>query len=218
MSYEEKKQRALLRDQVYLRMAKDHADLSKDPNTKVGAVIISDDNLPVSFGYNGAPSCFPDDQLPGRDPRKLSLRAIVRYGPEDESTIEEVSISSTMNKYPLVNHAEINALNHAKDPQMLLGSTLYVTHFPCRDCARAIVSRGVRRVVVGQAVRVLDDEGGSKRFVPEGCDSSSLASQDCNDAILILGTGVEEVTTMDACFRFPSSKMIHSSALEDSAT
>lgn len=97
---------------------------SKDPSTQVGACIINPKNNRVlSLGYNGFPNGCSDDVFPwGKTNRK-----------EED------------NKYSYVVHAELNAILNAK--QDLVGSTLYVTHFPCAECAKAIVQSGIKEVV-----------------------------------------------------------------------
>jgi dCMP deaminase len=48
-------------------------------------------------------------------------------------------------KYPFVCHAELNAILNCNTD--LHGCTLYVTLFPCNECAKAIIQSGIRRVV-----------------------------------------------------------------------
>jgi dCMP deaminase len=95
---------------------------SKDPATKVGAAIIRDKRV-LSLGYNGMPKGCDDKDMP--------------WGKTDPDPLKT--------KYPYVVHAELNAiLNANKD---LTGSTLYVTMFPCNECAKAIVQCGIQEVV-----------------------------------------------------------------------
>jgi dCMP deaminase len=100
-------------------MADHIKDWSKDPSTKVGAVIVRPDRTIASFGYNG----FPRGVLDGPE----------RYADRAE-------------KYPRVVHAELNAILNAREP--LTGYTLFVTPLhPCASCAGAIIQSGIRRVV-----------------------------------------------------------------------
>lgn len=92
---------------------------SKDPSTKVGAVLVTEEGDPVSWGYNGPPRELNDDEI-------YSL-------PREE-------------KLFYVEHAERNVLFQAGERAK--GCTLFSTHFPCADCARMIVKSGVKRVVV----------------------------------------------------------------------
>lgn len=103
---------------VFMKMAFDIAELSKDPKTKTGAILVSPDKRSISIGYNGFPPGFPD--------RKLWLN---NRDNEEEFT-----------KYELTNHAERNAIDqcHFND---LSGWSIYCTHKPCLDCARAILTK-----------------------------------------------------------------------------
>lgn len=94
---------------------------SKDPNTQVGACIVSQDNIIISTGYNGLPNGCSDDEYPWE-----------RVGEET--------------KYPYVVHAELNAILNANGRD-LRGSRLYVALFPCNECAKAIIQAGVKEVL-----------------------------------------------------------------------
>jgi dCMP deaminase len=105
-------------DSFFLDFAGQVANLSKDPDRKVGAVLVPLDRRQLSIGYNGFP---PEvDDLP-------SLLADKQF------------------KLANMVHAEENCLHQA--PFNPSGCTLYVTRFPCRHCATRIVSAGVLRVV-----------------------------------------------------------------------
>lgn len=104
-------------DQRFLDLALHVSSWSKDPSTKVGAVLVGTDKRQVALGYNGFPSGVADDS-------RLNNR---------ESRL----------RYTL--HAERNVLDNATFPTA--GSTLYTTHPPCCACALSIVSKGVSRVV-----------------------------------------------------------------------
>lgn len=107
-----------LKDKSYLLMAHEMAQLSLDPSTKVGAVIVN--GRVLSTGYNGFPASLLDD------PNWYANRET---------------------KYPLVIHAEVNAILYCQDREALKGATLYVTHSPCRECAKLVEAVGIRRVV-----------------------------------------------------------------------
>jgi dCMP deaminase len=111
-------------DQVMMRMALVISTMSKDPSTKVGAILVSPDRTRISVGYNGFPRQIPD----------LEKWWNNREGDEKE-----------FSKYELVRHAEMNAITQAKTD--LANWTLYVTHHPCMDCAKNIVAEGITRVV-----------------------------------------------------------------------
>ena len=99
------------------------ADRSKDPSTQVGACIVSDDNRILSTGYNGFPQGCSDDEFPWN---------------RDENLGET--------KYNFVVHAELNAILNAGG-KSLGGSRIFVSLFPCHECAKAIIQSGVREVV-----------------------------------------------------------------------
>jgi dCMP deaminase len=128
-----------LRHNVYIDMAKSIARLSKDNNTKIGCIIISENNEPVSWGYNGALSGIDDDVIPhSREPKKVTYRR--------NSEI----ITQDVNKYPFMFHAESNAI-HFANKDKLKNATLYVTGYPCSECAKLIVRSGIKRVVIHQS-------------------------------------------------------------------
>ena len=93
------------------------AQRSKDNSTQVGACIVNDKHKIVSVGYNGMPTGCDDDDMPWERDGETSLDT----------------------KYPFVCHAELNAI--------LNSCTLYVTLFPCNECAKAIIQSGIKRVV-----------------------------------------------------------------------
>ena len=108
-------------DEYFMGVAMLAARRSKDPNTQVGACIVSEDNIIISTGYNGMPKGCSDDIFPW------------------DRTGEET-------KYPYVVHAELNAILNANGRD-LRGSKLYVALFPCNECAKAIIQSGVKEVV-----------------------------------------------------------------------
>ncbi len=108
-------------DEYFMGVAMLAARRSKDPNTQVGACIVSTDNIIISTGYNGLPNGCSDDEYP--------------WDREGEDT-----------KYPYVVHAELNAILNANGRD-LRGSRLYVALFPCNECAKAIIQAGVKEVL-----------------------------------------------------------------------
>ena len=134
--------RQLIKDEVYFNMAKEVAKLSKDKNTKVGALIVAQDGTPVSWGYNGAVAGFNDDVIPhSREPEPLT------YSIRNHDTAITTDVEFQSNKYPFMSHAESNAIFFA-DKSKLVGSTIYVTGFPCENCAREIARAKISRVVI----------------------------------------------------------------------
>ena len=110
-------------DEYFMGIAMLAARRSKDPNTQVGACIVSEDNIIISTGYNGMPKGCSDDIFPWE-----------RDGQQD------------MTKYPYVVHAELNAILNANGRD-LRGSRIYVALFPCNECAKAIIQSGVKEVL-----------------------------------------------------------------------
>jgi dCMP deaminase len=97
---------------------------SKDPNTKVGCVFVDDQNHQVSMGYNG--------QIAGLDESQLSWK-------------NEKHLPLDQQKYAYVVHAEANAILHAKGK--LENTRLYVTLFPCHECAKMLATVRVKEVI-----------------------------------------------------------------------
>ena len=94
---------------------------SKDPSTKVGAVVVGPDREIRSTGYNGVVRGV-DDDIPERLERPT--------------------------KYDFFEHAERNAVyNACLIGASLKGCVIYVTAMPCPDCARAIIQSGIKMVV-----------------------------------------------------------------------
>lgn len=107
----------------FLNLARNVAEWSKDPNTKVGAVAVGESKQILETGFNGLPRGVQD--LPERMERPA--------------------------KYIWTAHAEENLVAHAARKQ-LEGSTVYVTHLCCNACARMLINAGVGKVVVGDGM------------------------------------------------------------------
>jgi dCMP deaminase len=106
-------------DKRFLELASLVGSWSKDPSTKIGAVIVDLNRRVVSTGYNGFPRGLADD------PTRLSVR---------ETKLE------------MIIHGEINAILFAQ--RNLDGCTLYTTPLmPCSRCAAIIIQSGIKRVV-----------------------------------------------------------------------
>ena len=110
-------------DEYFMGVAQLSGMRSKDPNTQVGSCIVSSDHKILSMGYNGLPKGCSDDDFPW-----------AREGDALET------------KYPFVVHSELNAILNFRGGT-LEGSTLYVSLFPCNECAKAIIQAGIRTVV-----------------------------------------------------------------------
>ena len=110
-------------DEYFMGVAHLSGMRSKDPNTQVGACIVSSDNKILSMGYNGFPRGCSDDEFP--------------WDREGE-TLDT--------KYPFVTHSELNAILNYRGGS-LDGTKLYVSLFPCNECAKAIIQAGIQTVV-----------------------------------------------------------------------
>ncbi len=114
-------------DEYFMGVADMAGRRSKDPNTQVGACIVSDDNKILSMGYNGFPRGCSDDEFPWS-----------RESGDDDDPYST--------KYLYVTHSELNAILNYRGGS-LEGSKLYVTLFPCNECAKAIIQSGIKTVI-----------------------------------------------------------------------
>lgn len=109
-------------DQYFMGIALLSAQRSKDPSTQVGACIVNQNQRIVGIGYNGFPYGCHDDDFPWQ-----------REGEPLDT------------KYPYVVHAELNAILNSSEN--LRGASLYVSLFPCNECAKAIIQSGIQELV-----------------------------------------------------------------------
>ncbi len=117
-------------DQRFLELAKHISGWSKDPSTQVGCVVVGEDREIRSTGFNGFPRGIKDD---------------------DERLFDREQ------KYPLICHAEENAIMHAARIGLSLkGCTAFVTWPPCTRCARSLIQAGVVEVVYPNDSQVPD--------------------------------------------------------------
>lgn len=110
-------------DEYFMGIALLSAERSKDPNTSVGACIVSQDNRILSVGYNGMPRGCSDDEYPwGREGGNLDT------------------------KYFFVCHAELNAILNYRGSDMK-DAKVYTTLFPCNECSKALIQKGVGEII-----------------------------------------------------------------------
>ena len=117
-------------DMRFLDLATHISEWSKDPSTKVGCVVVGPDREIRSTGFNGFPRGIldSDDRLTDRDL-----------------------------KYPLICHAEENAIMHAARIGLALkGCTAYVTWPPCTRCARSLIQAGISEIVIPSGLEIPD--------------------------------------------------------------
>ena len=113
-------------DEYFMGVAEMSARRSKDPNTQVGACIVSPDNKNLSMGYNGFPKGCSDDDFPWTK----------MHAKDDPYNA----------KYFYATHAELNAILNYRGGS-LEGTKLYVTLFPCNECAKALIQAGITTLI-----------------------------------------------------------------------
>lgn len=111
-------------DEYFMGVALLSAKRSKDPNTKVGACIINSKKRIIGIGYNGLPQGCDDNVFPW---------------------VNSKDINELDTKYPYVVHAESNAILNSTTS--LDGATLYVSLFPCNECAKLIIQSGIKHII-----------------------------------------------------------------------
>ncbi len=111
-------------DEYFMLQAMMASFKSKDPNTKVGCVLVDGNNHQISMGYNGAVAGVDETKIPWGNNRNVPLE---------------------MQKYGYVIHSEANAISHAN--RSLEGSRAYVTLFPCNECAKLIATHRVKEII-----------------------------------------------------------------------
>lgn len=110
----------------FMSIAEESANLSKDPKTKVGAVIVRNRRI-KSTGFNGAPQTFPDDLVP--------------WEPTESTRLID-------QKNTFMCHAELNAvLNYDGKVSDLRDADVYVTVSPCSRCACMLAQIKPKRVI-----------------------------------------------------------------------
>ena len=115
-------------DLRFLKLAEHISNWSKDPSTKVGCIIVGEDREIRSTGFNGFPRGIEDS---------------------------EERLNDRTQKYPLICHAEENAIMHAARIGISLkGCIAYVTWPPCNRCTRSLIQAGIREIVIPNEVKI----------------------------------------------------------------
>jgi dCMP deaminase len=128
--------------QAYMQTAKIFAELSHARRLHVGAIVVKDDRI-ISIGYNGMPAGWDNN---------CEDEVLDNY-----SGFEGAVHSTRLKTKPEVLHAERNALDKlAKGNEGGLGSTMFVTHAPCLECAKSIYGAGIQQVFYGEEYRSTD--------------------------------------------------------------
>ena len=110
-------------DEYFMGLAILSSQRSKDPSTQVGACIVDKNNKIISVGYNGAPIGYDDDK--------------------DMTWERDGDFLDT--KYAYVCHSELNAILNSR--VNVEGCKLFVTLFPCNECAKVIIQSGIKEVI-----------------------------------------------------------------------
>jgi len=122
-------------NKYFMEIAKLSAERSKDPSTQVGCCIVNPDNKHIlSIGYNGLPYGFVDKE----------------FNWEDSDNFLD-------SKHAYVVHAEANAILNAV--QSLEDADVYVTMFPCNECAKLLAQKRVKRIIYSDDKFLLKDKG-----------------------------------------------------------
>ena len=141
-------------NEYFMGIALLSAKRSKDPSTQVGACIVNKDKRIIAIGYNGFPKGCEDDEFP--------------WGKTDSDPLNT--------KYPYVVHAEANAILNSNSN--LKGSKLYVTLFPCNECAKLLIQSGIEEIVYLSDKHALSDSvKASKRML----DAAGIKYSKMND-------------------------------------
>ena len=126
--YQGGKREILKKDELLMLQAIMASLYSKDPATQTGACIVDKNGNIITTGYNHNPKYWNEDEFPWNGDVKNN---------GEENT-----------KYPYVIHAEMDALiNYKGNNEDFIGSTLYVTLFPCSNCAKHLADAGIKRVI-----------------------------------------------------------------------
>ena len=153
-------------DEYFMGVSLLAAKRIKDPNSQVGACIVSKENIIISTGYNGLPKGCSDDEYPW-----------AREGATNDT------------KYPYVVHAELNAILNAAG-RSLAGSRIYVSLFPCNECAKAIIQTGISEVIyLSDKYATTDSTCASKRMLNSA--GVKLTQLNCGDLELTLSYKVK---------------------------
>lgn len=110
-------------DKRFIKLAREISTWSKDPSSKIAAVIVNDERRILSTGYNGFPRGIEDT---------------------------EERLNDREQKYPRIVHAEMNALLSALyNGVSVKDATIYVWGLPiCAECTKSVIQSGIKRVVI----------------------------------------------------------------------
>lgn len=121
---------------AYMDVAQRFAQLSSAKRLQVGAIIVKDDRI-ISIGYNGMPSGWTNE---------CEIEEVInrQVAPGDDFELIHTGVLITKEE---VIHAEMNCLGKlAKTNEGGQGSTMFITHSPCLQCAKGIFVAGIQTV------------------------------------------------------------------------
>jgi dCMP deaminase len=136
-------------DEYFFNMLDVIREKSKDPSTKVGAIIVGKENEVLSTGFNGFPKGVIDSVEEAYNaiigvPNNYKKEKIEMWQNEIRERYENRDI-----KYKLTVHAEQNAIFlAAKRGVMLDGSKIYIDWYPCSNCCRGIIQSGIKEIII----------------------------------------------------------------------
>jgi dCMP deaminase len=109
-------------DELFFNLIREYRAKSKDPSSQFAAIIVNEDNDPISFGFNGFPRGVEDS------PERYSDREL---------------------KYKMVVHAEANSIcAAASDGRATKGCRIYIDSWPCSSCCGMIIQAKIKEVIL----------------------------------------------------------------------
>lgn len=104
-------------NEYFMNIAESVSLRSKDPNTRVGSVLVDENKHIIGTGYNGFPPGYPESEELWQKPQK----------------------------YTIVIHSEVNAIIHSvKSPK---NCTIFTTLYPCKECCKVIAAAGIKNII-----------------------------------------------------------------------
>lgn len=147
-------------DSYFMDVAERAAQMSKDPKTRVGAVIVQDKRI-KSTGFNGAPQSFPDELVPWNST-------------DSDQLIDQ--------KNTYMCHAELNAvLNYDGKISDLRNASVYVTVSPCHSCACMLAQVGIKRIIYKEKYR-RKNETDAAEYILDKCGVEYIAFNDLEES------------------------------------
>lgn len=174
-------------DEFFMGSALLAAKRSKDPETQVGACIVNENNQIIGVGYNSFPFKCSDDKYPWTSSKDTEKKE---------------------SKDMFVVHAEVNAII-GKSLAETKGCTLYVTFFPCNECAKVIIQSHTREIFF---LKYLNEGGkktrSSKRMLDDAGIKYTKFIKKCGPFTIDFGTN-DSQSNINENSPTPSKKMKH---------